>query len=170
MQKRSRSKVKVIQKWEKLSCRRDSWTYREVVSPERVILTLTWWPWPFDHELWCAIKPWSTLKQVVSRSSKIFPSIFLPTFSLCVIGPWLKKKNSKQIKDAEFHSTAALRQRSDPKTNKDIKVRAFESPMSFCGLYCRKKSYSRFLRPTKLKDGKSTSEPIFSVSLTWKQI
>lgn len=66
----------------------------------------------------------------------------------------IKKKNSKQIKDAEFHSTAALRQRSDPKTNKDIKVRAFESPMSFCGLYCRKKSYSRFLRPTKLKDGK----------------
>lgn len=45
-------KVKVIQKWETLSCRRDSWTYREVVSPERVILTfdldletLTVWLW-----------------------------------------------------------------------------------------------------------------------------
>lgn len=140
MQKRSMSKVKVIQKWETLSCRRDSWTYREVVSPERVILTfdldlvtLTVWPWAMMCDLTLEYSKTSGIEKFKNISIYLFAHFqFMRNWTL------IKKKNSKQIKDAEFHSTAALRQRSDPKTNKDIKVRAFESPMSFCGLYCRK--------------------------------
>lgn len=152
---------------------------RNAVLPQRLLNLqrsgISWksdldlWPWPGDLDrLTMSYDVRLNLGVLLNKWYREVQKYFHLSFAhFQFMRNWtlIKKKNSKQIKDVEFHSTAALRQRSDPKTNKDIKVRAFESPMSFCGLYCRKKSYSRFLRPTKLKDGRNILQNLYFQSV-----
>lgn len=48
--------------------------------------------------------------------------------------------------------------------NKDMMFTAFESTRSCSGLQCRKNSYSRFLRPTKLKDRRNLLQNLYFLS------
>lgn len=73
-------------------------------------------------------------------------------------------------KDAGLHSNTLLQHCAKDQTqilifNKDIKFTAFETPMSCSGLQWRKKSYSRFPWPTKLKDERNLLQNIYFLSV-----
>lgn len=143
------------------------------VLPKRLLgLRISRIPWKSDLDLWPRdhgpLWPWTTVNPLLCK--RHISAILSPTSSLRVIAPLFLTN----LKDVELHSYTLLQHCAKDQTqtqifNKDIKFTAFESPMSFCDLQCRKKFLHPITKTNKIERWeKHTSKPIFSVSPTWK--